>query len=132
MGVSSQLCRISIWLLSVAFLAPSAPAITIANSSYSATINTSNPLFKGVGQSATLNLSGVVQVNIAGEICSGALLSNGTSILTAGHCVDGGTIVSPSAVTITFPGVSTTYTAQQLPWIRAGTEAILHPARIWP
>lgn len=96
-------------------LAPQAGAITIANGSYSGAINTSDPTFLGADQTAAVNLSGVVEIFIAGiGGCSGALLAGGTAILTAGHCVDSGTTVAPSAITIYFPGVSTPYTAASI------------------
>jgi hypothetical protein len=106
--------QLSIWMTIAGFLVSPAGAITIANSSYSAAINTSDPVFLGADQSGAVNLSGVVTIYIAGiGGCSGALLSDG-SILTAGHCVDSGTPVSPSAITIYFPGVSTPYYASSI------------------
>jgi hypothetical protein len=69
-------------LLALCF-ASQVSAIVIANPSvYSGVVSASNPSYDGV------NLSGVVEVVIDGFIdCSGSLLSNGDSILTAGHCI---------------------------------------------
>ncbi len=100
------------YLAVAALLAPSAGAITITPGDSTATINTSDPTFLGADQSSAANLSGVVEIFIAGiGGCSGALLADGSSILTAGHCVDSGTPVSASAITIYFPGDATPYTA---------------------
>lgn len=119
-GLSGRDLRLLHCLAIAALLAPSAGAVTIGNSDYSAAIDTSYPTFLGADQSGAVNLSGVVEIYIAGLDgpgttggCSGALLADG-SILTAGHCVDSGTPVSPSAITIYFPGVSTPYTAASI------------------
>src|ERR1019366_6481642 len=61
----------------------------------------SNEVVNGIGQ--TVNLSGVVNIGN----CSGSLLSDGYSILTAEHCITpfiGDSL--PSSITVDFQGPS--------------------------
>ena len=67
----------------------------------------SSPVVVGYNQVVNgVNLNGVVEVVTSDGIgCSGSLLSDGYSILTAGHCVTtsyGSSV--PSSVTVYFPG----------------------------
>lgn len=89
-------------LLSLSAFAPSLHAITIANSSYTAAVTYGNAV-DGV------NLSGVVEIvsniNGANYGCTGSLLTDGFSILTAGHCLTTGTTsAAASNVTVYFQG----------------------------
>jgi hypothetical protein len=77
-------------------------AVVTANSSYDAGVAYNTPV-DGV------NLDGVVEIQsvIGGTTygCSGSLLGNGLSILTAGHCVDTPTgLATASNVTVSFLG----------------------------
>jgi hypothetical protein len=86
------------------FLAGLSPmsAVVTANSSDNAVVAYNTPV-DGV------NLDGVVEIeSVIGGVtygCSGSLLSNGFSILTAGHCVDTPTgLATASSVTVSFLG----------------------------
>jgi secreted trypsin-like serine protease len=75
-------------------------AIVIASGDPSSSVVAYNQVVDGV------NLNGVVEVLTSDGIgCSGSLLSDGYSILTAGHCITSsyGSSV-PSSVTVYFPG----------------------------
>jgi hypothetical protein len=75
-----------------ALLTVPAKAITVANGSPagSALISPFAPTFTGADQPFAVNLSGVVMVYGSGVgSCTGALLPDGTSILTAAHCLQG-------------------------------------------
>jgi hypothetical protein len=89
--------------LAAALFAAPALAITVANGNVSsAQVNPADPVFLGADQTIPVDLSGVVEISTAGiGGCTGSLLSNGTSILTAAHCVDG---ASASGITILFQG----------------------------
>jgi hypothetical protein len=81
-------------LLLLSFASPLS-AIVIADPAYSAAVDGSNPYYDNV------DLNGVVSLSINGDIgCSGSLLSDGFSILTAAHCItpaDG-----PGSVVVSF------------------------------
>jgi len=93
------------FLLFVCVAVPS-HAIVIADPlDYSGVVSGSSPIVDSV------NLSGVVKLVLGQEGCTGSLLSDGISILTAAHCVDshyGATL--PATGTATFLGPSGTVT----------------------
>src|ERR1039457_6973103 len=75
-------------------------AIVVASGDPSSSVVAYNQVVNGV------NLNGVVELVASDGIgCSGSLLSDGYSILTAGHCITSsyGSSV-PSSVTVYFPG----------------------------
>jgi Trypsin/PEP-CTERM motif len=77
-------------------------AVVTANSSYDGVVAYNTPV-------GGVNLDGVVEIeSVIGGLtygCSGSLLSNGSSILTAGHCVDTPSgLASASNVTVSFLG----------------------------
>jgi hypothetical protein len=79
-------------------------AIVVTSLSYSGAVNGADPVIDG------LDLSGVVDLLINGNIgCSGSLLSDGLSILTAGHCITSsyGSAL-PTSATVSFLGPSGT------------------------
>jgi V8-like Glu-specific endopeptidase len=94
-------------------------AITIADSNYNPVISPADPTFQGAAGGDAVNLSGVVQIISAGiGGCTGTLMANGTSILTAGHCVSskyGGFVSSQIQVTFLGPnGNNAIYTASSV------------------
>jgi V8-like Glu-specific endopeptidase len=106
-ALAQRFFQISIWFL--AALLPTAPAgaITIGSGDPGTTdVVDSNPSDASYFTTDGVSMSGVVLIYIAGiGGCTGSLLADGTSILTAGHCVDTtGVPVAPSAITVYFPG----------------------------
>jgi len=100
----------TIAFVALALVASSAPAITVANGNPASQVVSFNQSVDGV------NLNGEVEIISSGiGGFSGSLLSDGTSILTAGHCVSsffGGYMSSD--VQVYFPttgGLSMGYTA---------------------
>jgi len=87
----------------LAYASP-ACAIVIANPSYNATVSYGE-VADGINFSGVTEITSVIGGNTYG--CSGSLLSNGLSILTAGHCVttSGGSAL-PSGITVYFQGPS--------------------------
>jgi hypothetical protein len=87
----------------LAYASP-AGAIVIANTSYSATVSYGE-VADGVNLSGVTEITSVMAGNTYG--CTGSLLSDGFSILTAGHCVttSGGSAL-PSGITVYFQGPS--------------------------
>ena len=121
--ISQRLFRVLIWFAAVVLPATPGWAITIAGGDPGTTdvvdTNSSDPNYL---MADGVSMSGVVVIYIAGfGGCTGALLGDGTSILTAGHCVlpTNGVPVPPSAITIYFQGpgglnVSNPYTATSI------------------
>jgi hypothetical protein len=95
-------------LLVLCFASPVSAIVITDPSVYSGVVSASNPSYDGV------NLSGVVEVVIDGFIdCSGSLLSDGYSILTAGHCITskyGRALPTSGVVTFMGPNGSVTDT----------------------
>ncbi|MGA3096017.1 MAG: trypsin-like serine protease [Bryobacteraceae bacterium] len=87
-------------LLFLSLFSAPASAIVIASPSYSAAVSGSSPVVDGV------DLSGVVELVTDGGVgCSGSLLSDGYSVLTAAHCVTSSYGASlPTSDTATFLG----------------------------
>ena len=74
-------------------------AIVVVSGDGSSSVVAFNQIVDGV------NLNGVVKVVNSGGIgCSGSLLSDGHSILTAGHCIAAYGAALPSYVDVYFPG----------------------------
>jgi hypothetical protein len=113
--------QVSLWCAAAVLLAAPAQAITIGSGNVQTMdVVDTNPSDSSYLTTDGASMSGVVMIFIAGiGTCTGALLGDGTSILTAGHCVDQGTVVAPSAITIYFEGpgglnVSNPYTATSI------------------
>ena len=86
----------------VSLFSGSLRAIVVGSGDGSSAVVSLNEIVDGV------NLNGVVELESSGGIgCSGSLLSDGYSILTAGHCITSsyGSSV-PSYVDVYFPGLS--------------------------
>ena len=89
-------------LLFLSCFATPVSAIVTAFSSYSGVVSGASPIVNGV------NLNGVVElITNTGIGCSGSLLSDGFSVLTAGHCVTSsyGSAL-PTSDTVSFLGPS--------------------------
>lgn len=102
MAAPGHYSHLLITLFAAAFLAGPADAITTVGD---------NPNSLAVGYDTSVdgvNLSGVVMIDIPGVgNCTGSLLSDGTSILTAAHCVDNPTyhfLASAATITVSFQG----------------------------
>jgi secreted trypsin-like serine protease len=131
---SAGLCGL---LLLLCFANP-VSAIVTTGSGYTGVVSGASPFLNGV------NLSGVVElITNTGIGCSGSLLSDGFSILTAGHCVtDSYGAALPSSVSVTFLGpsgaVSETATSISVDPLWNGTStqgndlAILHLSQAAP
>jgi hypothetical protein len=75
-------------------------AIVIANSSYNADVSYGD-IVDGINFGGVVEINSVIGGNTYG--CSGSLLTDGYSILTAGHCVtQGGAQATPSSITVSF------------------------------
>jgi V8-like Glu-specific endopeptidase len=113
--------EVSIWCAAAILPAAPARAITIASGNVQTMdVVDTNPSDSSYLTTDGASMSGVVMIYVAGMgSCTGALLGDGTSILTAGHCVDHGTVAAPSAITIYFEGpgglnLSNPYTATSI------------------